>query len=771
MAINFHAKSQFLGSVHDHDLFKPNVPNRKQATNIAFQSIHKRNRVIGSQLFESSPNYEPPKKAQVQELVDQLHRCAEKWLHTRTRVIHAYVLKSSVSVNDSLILLNHVMHAYSKCSDFKSVKTVFNSLPRKNVFSWSVMIVGFNHQSFFRDGFYYFCEMLMDDDGISPDGFVYSAVLQSCIGLNSLDLGKTIHAHIIMRGFGSHVVVSTALLNMYAKMGKVHEAYKVFDSMVEHNDVSWNAMISGLTVNSLHKEAFDFFLNMKKKGFVPDMFTLISVSKAVGMLGDVEKGKRVHECVLESGLRDNVRVGTAVIDMYSKCGRILDARCVFDTGFADCGVNGPWNAMISGYTFCNCSEQALQLFVEMRRKNVKTDIYTYGSVFNAVAKLKRLGLVKEVHGVFLRSCCDFLTDLSVNNAILDAYAKCGSLEEVNKIFDNMTQRDIVTWTTLVAGFSQCFKFDEALVVFSRMRDEGFAPNNFTLASVLTSCANLCHLEYGRQIHGLVCKLGFETVSYVESALIDMYAKGGNIKEAEAIFSRISNPDVVSMTTILSAYAYHGFAARALWIFERMGQTNVKPSDVTLLCVLSACSHAGLVDQGLYYFRSMERDYGLVPKMEHYACVVDLLCRVGRLDEAYGFITKEMAVEPDEMVWQTLLAGCRVHGNVELGKIAADKIMSLCPEHSSTYVLLSNTYMETGSFREGDDVRKVMREKGVRKEAGWSWILVKGRVHKFYAQDNDHPRRDDIYDKLEEMRMNMKALGYVPDFKFALLGED
>ncbi|KAL3653424.1 hypothetical protein CASFOL_003105 [Castilleja foliolosa] len=771
METKFHAKSQFLGSVYDHDSFKPNVPNKKQATSIAFQSIHKRNRVIGSQLFVSGPNYEPPKKAQVQELVDQLHHCAEKRLHTRARVIHAYVLKSSFGDNDLLILLNHVMHAYSKCSEFKSVKAVFDSLPRKNVFSWSVMIVGLNHQSLFRDGFYYFRKMLMDDDGILPDGFIYSAVLQSCIGLNYLDLCKMVHARIITRGFGSHVVVSTALLSMYTKMSKVHEAYKIFDSMLEHNEVSWNAMISGLTENGLHAEAFDFFLNMKKKGFVPDMFTLISVAKAVGMLGDVEKGNRVHELVLESGLRDNIRVGTALIDMYSKCGRILEARHIFDTAFADCGVNGPWNAMISSYTLCNCSKQALQLFVEMHRRNVKTDIYTYCSVFNAVAKLKRLGLVKEVHGVFLRSCAKKLTDISINNAILDAYIKCGSLEEVNKIFDSMTCRDIVTWTTLVSGYSQCSKFDEALVIFSRMRDEGFIPNNFTLASVLTSCANLCYLEYGRQIHSLVCKLGFETVSYVESALIDMYAKGGNLKEAEGVFSQISNPDVVSFTAILSAYAYHGFAAHALCIFERMSQMNVKPSDVTLLCVLSACSHAGLVDQGLRYFRSMEREYGFVPKMEHYACVVDLLGRVGRLDEAYEFIMKEMAVEPDEMVWQTLLAGCRVHGNVELGELAADKIMSLCPEHSSMYVLLSNTYLETGSFREGGDVRKVMREKGVRKEAGWSWISVKGRVHRFYARDNDHPRKDDIYDKLEEMRMNMKGLGYVPDLKFALLGED
>ncbi|KAK6135753.1 hypothetical protein DH2020_030448 [Rehmannia glutinosa] len=689
---------------------------RKIAATVAFQSIHKRNRVVGSKLFEFGATYESSEKDQVQELIDQLHRCAEKRLLTGARVVHGFVLKSEFDDNNLLMLLNHVMHAYLKCSDFKSAKIVFDYLPRKNVFSWSVMIVGFNQQEFFRDGLNYFCKMM--DHGVLPDGFAYSAVLQSCIGMDCVVLGDMVHNQIIVRGFGSHVVVSTALLNMYAKLGKIEKAYRVFNSMAERNDVSWNAMISGLTANGLHLEAFDLFLKMKKQGFVPNMYTLVSVLKAVGMLGDVDKGKLVHECVTELGMQDNILVGTALIDMYSKCGDLLEARSVFDMNFAD----------------SEC-----------------------------------LRSVKEAHGMFLKSGYD-ITDLNVENAIADAYSKCGSLEDVKKIFDRMNCRDVVTWTTLVSGYSQCSKWEEALVIFSQMREEGFTPNNFTLASVLTACANLCYLEYGRQIHGLLCKLGFETVRYIESALIDMYAKGGSIKEADKVFSRISNPDVVSLTAILSAYAYHGFVAHALWHFKRMEQMHIKPSAVTLLCVLFACSHAGLVEEGLQYFWSMEKDYGLVPKMEHYACVVDLLGRVGRLNEAYEFITK-MPVEPDEMVWQTLLSACRIHGNVEFGEIAAKKILSHCPEYSSTYVLLSNTYFETGSFKDGADMRKVMKEQGVRKEPGYSWISVKGRVHKFYAGDNNHPQKDDIYAKLDELRRNMKALGYVPDLKYALQGED
>lgn len=703
----------------------------------------------------------------MKELVDQLHWCAENGLLTEARVIHGYILKSDVDDENLLMLLNHVMYAYLKSSGFMSAKMVFDYLPRKNVFSWSVMIVGFNQLASFQDGLNYFCKMM--EHGILPDGFAYSSILQSCIGMNCVDLGELVHAQIIIRGFGSHVVVNTTLLNMYAKLGKVEDACRVFNSMAEHNDVSWNAMISGLTANGLHLEAFDHFVKMKEQGFGPNMYTLVSVLKAVGMLGDVDKGKQVHECVSELGLQDNVLVGTALIDMYTKCGDLLEARSVFDTNFVDCGVNGPWNAMISGYSLCKCSQQAFELYVKMCQYNIKPDLYTYCSVFDAIADLKCLWLVKEVHGMVLKSAYD-LMNLSVENAIADAYSKCGSLEEVNKIFNRMKCRDIVSWTTLVTAYSQCSKWEEALTIFSQMREGAFTPNNFTLASVLAACANLCYLEYGRQIHGLLCKLGFKTVRFIESALVDMYAKGGCINEAEKVFNRISNPDVVSLTAMLSGYAYHGSVAHALCLFKRMEEMSIKPTAVTFLCVLFACSHAGLVEEGLQYFWSMEKDYGLVPKMEHYACVVDLLGRVGRLNEAFEFIMK-MPVEPDGMVWQTLLAACRIHSNVEFGEIAAKKILSLCPEYSSTYVLLSNTYMETGSFKDGVDLRKVMKEQGVRKEPGYSWISVKGRVHRFYAGDTNHPQKDHIHAKLEELRRHVKALGYVPDLKYALQGED
>ncbi|OIS97526.1 pentatricopeptide repeat-containing protein [Nicotiana attenuata] len=734
---------------------------------LSLPNIKRNNGVVCSKMLETSVSSEASIKAQVQKLVDLLHVCADEELLDESKAIHGYILKSDFPDNNLLLLLNHVSHAYSKCSEFGSCQVLFDKMLQKNVFSWTVMIVGSIENGLFYDGFKYFREML--EYGMLPDGFAYSAALRLCVALGSLELGKIVHAQIVVRGFTSNVIINTSLLNMYAKLGNVEASSQVFNSMSERNAVSWNAIISGLTANGLHLEAFNRFYEMKDKGFSPDVYTLVGVMKAVGSLGDIGKGKVVHSCVSELGMDSNVVVGTALIDMYAECGALCEAKTVFYSNFSNCGVNMPWNAMISGYTRCKCSQETLQLYVNMCKKNVRSDIYTYCSMFDAIAESKCSKFLMEVHAAVLKSEYDNIS-LSVQNAIADAYAKCGSLEGVRKIFDRMEQRDIVSWTTLVTAYSQGSQWEAAIVVFSQMREEGFTVNQYTLASTLVACASLCYLEYGRQLHGLLYKTGLQNESCIESALVDMYAKCGSITEAQKVFGCISNADAVSWTAMISGYAQHGFVFCALELFKQMEQLGIKPTAVTLLSILFACSHGGLVKEGLHFFWSMGKRYNLVPEIQHYACVVDLLGRVGLLSEAFEFIRK-MPVEPDEMVWQSLLSACRIHGDSELGEIAAKKILSVCPQYSATYVLLSNTYMETGNFREGIDLRNVMKKQGVRKEPGFSWIMINGKAHKFYASDQEHPEKKDIYLMLEELRVHMKALGYTPDLRFVLTSGD
>ncbi|KAJ9545829.1 hypothetical protein OSB04_025536 [Centaurea solstitialis] len=383
--------------------------------------------------------------------------------------------------------------------------------------------------------------------------------------------------------------------------------------------------------------------------------------------------------------------------------------------------------------------------------------------------MKSLLSGRQVHGMLLKSGSESdanATALSIKNAVADAYSKCGSLEDVKKVFDRMEERDVVSWTIMMSAYSRCFRWEESLVIFSQMREDGFTPNEFTLSNALVACTSLCFLEYGQQLHGLLWKAGWDTDKCIESALIDMYAKCGCITEANMVFDAIPKPDVVSWTAVISAYSQHGDVVNALRLFNKMQQLGVEPNSVTILCVLFACSHGGRVEEGLHYFKSMKEIYNLVPQMEHYACVVDMLGRVGRLNDAVKFI-KRMPMEPDVMIWQNLLGACRVYGNTELGEIAARKIISINPHDSAPYVLLSNTYAQIGSSREGPGLRNVMKERGVKKEPGYSWISVSGRVHKFHAQDQEHPEKDDLYNVLDHLREKIKAMGYVPDLRYVL----
>ncbi|KAM1269358.1 hypothetical protein PS1_001519 [Malus domestica] len=352
---------------------------------------------------------------------------------------------------------------------------------------------------------------------------------------------------------------------------------------------------------------FDQFLRKQKEGITPNLYTLISISKAVGKLGDLDKSKIVHSYASELGMESSVLVGTALIDMYAKCKSLSDARSVFDLNFTSCKTNPPWNAMISGYSQCGYNQEALELFVRMCANNIKPDKYTYCSVFNAIAALKCLHLGKEIHWMVLKSGIEMKVT-SVSNA----YAKCELLEDVQK------------------------------------REKGFTLNEFTISSVLVACASFCFLEYGQQVHGLLCKAGLDTEKCIESALVDMYAKCGNIAEAQEVYERISEPDTVSWTAIISGHAQHGLVEDALELLKRMVQMGVKANDVTLLCVLFACSHRGMVKEGLNHFHQMEKSYGVVSKMEHYACIVDLLGRAGRLNDAMEFIER-MPIEPNEML--------------------------------------------------------------------------------------------------------------------------
>lgn len=356
---------------------------------------------------------------------------------------------------------------------------------------------------------------------------------------------------------------------------------------------------------------------------------------------------------------------------------------------------------------------------------------------------------------------------SVGTALLDAYIKIGNTCEAAKVFELIEEKDIVAWSAMLGGYAQTGDTEGAVKVFLQLAKEGVRPNEFTFCSVVNACASpTAAVEQGKQFHASSIKSGYNNALCVSSALVTMYAKRGNIASANEVFKRQSERDLVSWNSMISGYAQHGYGKKALKVFEDMRLRKMEMDGITFIGVISACTHAGLVEEGERYFNMMVKNLSIKPTMEHYSCMVDLYSRAGMLEKAMDLINT-MPSPAGATVWRTLLAACRVHLNVDLGKLAAENLISLQPQDSAAYVLLSNMYAAAGNWKERAKVRKLMDERKVKKEAGYSWIEVKNKTYSFLAGDHSHPLSGRIYLKLEELGIRLKDAGYLPDTNYVL----
>jgi len=352
-------------------------------------------------------------------------------------------------------------------------------------------------------------------------------------------------------------------------------------------------------------------------------------------------------------------------------------------------------------------------------------------------------------------------DVASWNAMISCYVCRGKLDDARRMFDRMPNRNRVSWTSIIAGYAQDGNGEEALKVFGKMKWAGVKPDQITFASVLDACACIAALEQGKQVHKCIIKMGFESDLYVGNTLVTMYAKCGILENARHLFDNMSEQNVVSWNSMIACYAQHGHGQEAIGLFEQMQGVGTKPDGITFVSLLSACSRAGLVEEGWHYFDSMDKDYHIVAGAEHYACMVDLLGRSGMLDEAKDFIDR-MPIQPSAAVWGSLMGACRIHVNLELGKYAAERLLQLEPTMAAPYVLLSNIYAVAGRWDNVAKIRTMMKDRGVKKKPGLSWIEVKNRVHTFVAEDRSHPQTKEIYAMLGRLSKKMEEVGYLPD---------
>ncbi|XP_057780695.1 pentatricopeptide repeat-containing protein At2g03880, mitochondrial-like [Salvia miltiorrhiza] len=495
--------------------------------------------------------------------------------------------------------------------------------------------------------------------------------------------------------------------------------------------------------------------SMHKHKLWADSVTYAELIKCCIARGAVKQGKQVHHHVFSNGYEPKTFLINTLVNMYVKFNLLDEAQVLFDRMLERNVVS--WTTMIAAYSNSEHKYKALQMLIMMLRDGVRPNMYTYSSVLRASEEISTL---KQLHCCIIKVGLEL--DVFVRSALIDVYCKWGEPKAALYIFDEMGTSDIVVWNSIIGGFSQNSDGDEALNLFIRMKRTGFWADQSTLTSVLRGCTGLALLELGRQVHVHVIKFDRDLV--LNNALLDMYCKCGSLKDANAIFTRMVVKDVISWSTMVIGFAQNGYSRKAIDLFEAMRATGMKPNHITILGVLFACSHAGLVEDGQYYFDSMKMDFGVDPGRDHYGCMIDLLGRAGKLEEATKLI-HEMKCEPDAVTWRTLLGACRVHCDMDLAEYAAKKVLSLDPRDAGTYTLLSNIYANSQRWDEAAKLRRLMRDRGIKKEPGCSWIEIDKQVHAFLLGDEAHPQINAIHQELSRVIRRLKEEGYVPDTNF------
>lgn len=600
------------------------------------------------------------------------------------------------------------------------------------------------------------------------DNFTIPSVLKAC-GQSCLEiLGRETHGFALKSGWDSDVFVCNALIQMYSECGSLVLARLVFDQMTERDGVSWSTMINSYVRNRVLGEALEVIRDMHCMQVKPSEVAMISMVSLFADIADMNMGKAMHAYVVRNNSNEKlvVPITTALVDMYVKCGNLAYARRLFD-GLAQKSIVS-WTAMIAGCIRCNELEEGAKLFNRMLEERQFPNEITMLSLIIESGSVGALGLGKWLHAYIWRN--GFIMSLALATALVDMYGKCGETEYARAVFDSMENKDVMIWSAMISAYARTTRTNEASELFSQMRDSGIRPNQVTMVSLISLCAEVGALDLGKWVHSYINQQRIEVDVILRTALVDMYAKCGEIDVGLRLFHEATNRDSRMWNAMITGLAMHGCGKEALELFEEMKRQGVKPNDVTFIGLLHACSHAGLVAEGKRVFKKILHDSGLAPKVEHYGCMVDLLGRAGKLDEAHELI-KSMPLQPNTIVWGSLLAACKIHRSPDLAEVAARQLLELEPQNCGYNVLMSNIYAASNRWIDVAGVRKALKDKGTKKEPGLSSIEVNGAVHDFMMGDKTHPRTRKIYEMLAEMIKKLKEAGYTPNTSVVLQNID
>ncbi|KAK7401712.1 hypothetical protein VNO78_13410 [Psophocarpus tetragonolobus] len=620
------------------------------------------------------------------------------WTAMLTAYAHNGQINNARKVFDQMpkrttVSYNAMISAYIRngCNVSKAYE-LFSVLTERNLVSYAAMIMGFVKAGKFHMAEELYCE--------APHEFQDPACSNALIN-GYLKIGEVNEALRVFENMAERDVVSwSAMVDGLCRDGRVAAARDLFDRMPERNVISWSAMIDGYMGKGFFQEGFCLFMDMRREGLVEVNSTSVTLMfKACGNSGRLPEGMQIHGLVLCLGFEfDNV-LTNSVITMYCMLG------CTGMAGKVFCNMRDKdlvtWNSLISGYVHNNEVEAAYRIFERMPEKTMIS--WT---------------------------------------AMITGFTKSGRVGNAIELFKMLPQKDNFVWTAIISGFVNNKEYEEALHWYTRMIWEGCMPNPFTISSVLAASAALVALNEGLQIHTCILKMNLGCNLSIQNSLISFYSKCGNVIEAHRIFLDVIEPNVICYNSIINGFAQNGFGEEALCIYKKMQSEGHEPNHVTFLAVLSACTHAGLVEEGWNLFKTMKLCYGIEPEADHYACIVDLLGRAGLLDEAIDLI-HSIPFKPHSGVWGAVLGASKTYHRLDLAKLAAQRIIELEPKNATPYVVLSTMYSASGKKIDGHLVRETKNLKGIKKNPGCSWITMKDKVHLFLAGDQSHGNIEEI----------------------------
>ncbi|GLT92455.1 hypothetical protein SLE2022_102920 [Rubroshorea leprosula] len=622
----------------------------------------------------------------------------------------------------------------------------------------------------------------------------YGHLIQHCTDNNLPRQSKQLHARIVLFSITPENFLASKLISFYSKVKQLDQARYLFDSIPQKNTFSFNALLLSYSFHDMYLDVVKLFSSLVCSGLGDgsvriDEYTVTCVLKALsGSLCDLRLANEVHCFVLRCGFDEDVFVGNGLITFYAKCNAVGLARRLFDRMPEKDIVS--WNSMIAGYSQGGYYEECKALYRKMiDSSHLRPNGVTLLSVLQACGQSNDLILGMEVHQFVVERQIEI--DISLCNSLIGLYAKCGSLDYARELFEEMDEKDEVTYAALISGYMFHGFVDKALILFREMKHPGLSswnavisglfqnnqcegildlvqemlarglrPNVVTLSIIFPTCSYFSNLKGGKEIHAYAVRNNYDHNNiYVATAIIDTYAKLGFLYGAKQVFDQSKSRSLILWTAIIAAYASHGDANAALSHFDEMLNNGIQPDNVTFTAVLTACAHSGMVDKAQRIFDAMLPEYGIEPSVEHYACMVGVLSRAGRLSEATELISK-MPIQPSPKVWGALLNGASVAGDAELGKFVCDHLFEMEPENTGNYIIMANLYSRAGRWEEADMVRERMKKIGLKKIPGTSWIETSGGLQSFVAKDRSSEKTEEIYMMLEGLLSVMREEGYI-----------